>query len=216
MPALTWLPAYCFGFSTNRDILPSASWTTTPYREGSSTLVTSMVPSLPWFLWKARSSASGKVQVTSELSTKKGSVVRSTSRAYAMGPAVPRGSRSWEHVIFTSSSWLHLRRNSSITVGEKAIARTISRTPTLTRASTRCCSCGRFAKSIKGFGLERVSGRSCVPKPPTRMSAFMGLQYGQGRRRPALILQDRRNGRRLRTASGGSGRPSSHARAGVP
>lgn len=32
---------------------------------------------------------------------------------------------------------------------------------------------GLFAKSTRGFGTLNVSGRSRVPNPPTRMSAFM-------------------------------------------
>ncbi len=36
-----------------------------------------------------------------------------------------------------------------------------------------CMIMGLFAKSMMGFGTVRVSGRSLVPYPPTRMSAFM-------------------------------------------
>ena len=46
----------------------------------------------------------GKSQITSLLSTKKGSSsLASTSRERARGPAVPRGSFSWEKVIETPS-----------------------------------------------------------------------------------------------------------------
>lgn len=54
-----------FGFSTKASILPSASITTTPYRDGSSTLVTKIVPSAPLDLWNSYSSRRGNSQMTS-------------------------------------------------------------------------------------------------------------------------------------------------------
>uniref|UniRef100_A0A0A9CF11 Uncharacterized protein n=1 Tax=Arundo donax TaxID=35708 RepID=A0A0A9CF11_ARUDO len=97
MPALILLPTNTLGFSTNRSTLPVASsMTTTPYLEGSSTLVTMIVASPPWALWNWMSSANGYSLITSLLSTKKGSPEPSTSlsRARASGPAVPSGSVS--------------------------------------------------------------------------------------------------------------------------
>ena len=77
-------------------------WTTTPYFEGSSTLVTTIVPSSPWALWKAARSAKGYSQMTSELRTKNGeSSFPRISSASLRGPAVPRGSDSIENVILT-------------------------------------------------------------------------------------------------------------------
>ena len=53
------------------------------------------------------------------------------------------------------------------------IASTISVTPACTSISMMCASCGLFANSMSGFGFESVSGRSCVPRPPTKIKPFM-------------------------------------------
>lgn len=51
-------------------------------------LLTTIVPSLPWFLWNASISLNGKSQIISEFKTKKGSSSSvSNSRAKASGPA---------------------------------------------------------------------------------------------------------------------------------
>lgn len=97
-------PTNSTGFSTKRSILDGwlFLWTTTPYLDGSSTLVTTMVPSSPCFLWKAARSAKGYSQITSELRTKKGvSSFPRISSASLRGPAVPSGSDSMEKVILT-------------------------------------------------------------------------------------------------------------------
>jgi len=98
-------PTNSTGFSTNLSILEGwlGLWTTTPYFEGSSTLVTTIVPSCPWLLWNAASSAKGYSQMTSEFKTKNGlsSFPRISSASFS-GPAVPRGSDSMEKVILTS------------------------------------------------------------------------------------------------------------------
>src|SRR5258708_5172631 len=56
MPALMRLPTNATGFSTKRSMRDA--WfglcTTTPYLDGSSTLVTTMVPSSPCARWKGR------------------------------------------------------------------------------------------------------------------------------------------------------------------
>lgn len=44
---------------------------------------------------------------------------------------------------------------------------------TLTRASIWCRIMGLLAKSTKGLGTDNVRGRRRVPKPPTRISAFI-------------------------------------------
>jgi hypothetical protein len=95
-------PTNSTGFSTNRSIRDA--WlglcTTTPYFEGSSTFVTTIVPSSPWDLWKAARSAKGYSQITSEFRTKKGlSSFPRISSASLRGPAVPKGSASIENVI---------------------------------------------------------------------------------------------------------------------
>ena len=101
MPALMWLPTNVCGFSTKWRMRPSGSCTTTPYLEGSSTLVTMIVPLPPCLRWNASRSASGYSHVTSELKTKKGSPSLRCARASASGPAVPSGSGSCEHVSLT-------------------------------------------------------------------------------------------------------------------
>jgi hypothetical protein len=53
------------GFSTKRCTWPYSSMTTTPYLEGSSTLVTRMVASELRALWKSSMSFRGKSQMTS-------------------------------------------------------------------------------------------------------------------------------------------------------
>merc|ERR1712032_714750 len=77
------------GFSTNCLIWPPVpgTSTTTPYFDGSSTLVTTMVPSSPCALWNFRSSANGYGQLMSALSMKKGSASSGSSSdaARAMG-----------------------------------------------------------------------------------------------------------------------------------
>lgn len=98
------LPTNSTGFSTKRSMRDAwlGLWTTTPYLEGSSTLVTTMVPSSPWELWKSMRSWKGNSQVTSELRTKKGesSLPRMSSASFR-GPAVPSGSGSREKWILT-------------------------------------------------------------------------------------------------------------------
>ena len=42
-------------------------------------------------------------------------------------------------------------------------------------------SCGLLPNSISGLGVESVSGRSCVPSPPTRIRPFMSRCAGDGR-----------------------------------
>lgn len=72
-PALILLLTKTVGFSTNRSIEELSSLqTTTPYFEGSSTLVTIIVPSLPWASWNFSIASNGKSQITSEFKTKKG------------------------------------------------------------------------------------------------------------------------------------------------
>ena len=112
-----WLPTKVCGFSTKCSMAPSSPWTTTPYLDGSATLVTKMVPSAPWDLWKASSSLSGYSQVTSELNTKNGSPSLRCSLASARGPAVPMGSVSWLQVILTPTSAAMASRASLITSG---------------------------------------------------------------------------------------------------
>lgn len=64
-----------------------------------------MVPSLPCCLWNWTICAKGKSQMTSELSTKKGSSLEArVDCASLMGPAVPSGSSSSENVI-SMPSW---------------------------------------------------------------------------------------------------------------
>lgn len=50
---------------------------------------------------------------------------------------------------------------------------------TSARAWIWCCTIGLLAKSTSGLGLLRVRGRSRVPKPPTRIKAFM-VQRSRG------------------------------------
>jgi hypothetical protein len=95
-------PTNSTGFSTNRSIREwwLGLWTTTPYFDGSSTFVTTIVPSSPCFLWKAARSANGYSQITSEFRTKNGVLsFPRISSASLRGPAVPRGSVSTEKVI---------------------------------------------------------------------------------------------------------------------
>lgn len=118
MPALMRFPTNSTGFSTKRSMRDGwlGLWTTTPYFEGSSTLVTTMVPSSPCFLWKAARSAKGYSQMTSEFRTKNGlSSFPRIASASLRGPAVPRGSDSMEKVILTLylSSYYSLRSISS-------------------------------------------------------------------------------------------------------
>ena len=49
----------------------------------------------------------------------------------------------------------------------------ISSTPTAMSASIWWHSIGLFPKSTIGFGTLRVKGRSLVPKPPTKIRAFI-------------------------------------------
>eukprot|EP01139_Manchomonas_bermudensis_P024120 Amastigsp_a842049_99.p3 type:complete len:115 gc:universal Amastigsp_a842049_99:641-985(+) len=84
-------PTKVVGFSTKRSICPPSRDTTTPYLLGSSTLVTAIVPSRPWLRWNSSIAAKGKLQITSELSTKNGSPSRSSDSASLRGPAVPSG-----------------------------------------------------------------------------------------------------------------------------
>lgn len=95
------LPTNSTGFSTKRSIADElGTETTTPYFDGSSTLVTMMVPSPPWATWKSRSCSKGYEQMTSELRTKKGeSSFARTSRASARGPAVCCGRRKEQGAV---------------------------------------------------------------------------------------------------------------------
>ena len=49
----------------------------------------------------------------------------------------------------------------------------ISDALTLARASIWCRTMGLLPNSTRGLGLERVSGLNLVPKPPTKISAFI-------------------------------------------
>lgn len=103
-PALILSLIKCCGFSTNCSIYPFSFATTTPYLVGSSTLVTKIVPSLPWLLWNSSSFYRGKSQMTSELNTNKRFYWLSAkilSFASLMGPAVPIGASSMLTVNFT-------------------------------------------------------------------------------------------------------------------
>ena len=68
---------------------------------GSSTRVTMIVPTLPCARWKSSSPFIEKWHATSQFITKKGSPSSSSGCASAIGPAVPSGSVSCEHVILT-------------------------------------------------------------------------------------------------------------------
>src|SRR5205823_6217237 len=97
-------PTNSTGFSTKRSMRDGwlGLWTTTPYLDGSSTLVTTMVPSSPCLLWNSASYWNGYSQMTSELRTKNG--VSSLPRIFSAsfkGPAVPKGSDSTENSILT-------------------------------------------------------------------------------------------------------------------
>mmetsp|Transcript_14178 Transcript_14178/g.36563 ORF Transcript_14178/g.36563 Transcript_14178/m.36563 type:complete len:203 (+) Transcript_14178:832-1440(+) len=176
MPALILLPTNCLGFSTKRSTRPElSSKTTTPYLEGSVTLVTRMVASPPCRLWYSRASRKGYSQMTSALSMKKGSPLPSSSslRAMASGPAVPMGSGSSEHVILMPSFASYSLRKFIITLGWYAMAKITWSTPARFSASIWCRIIGLFAKSTSGLGTDRVRGRSRVPNPPTKIMAFI-------------------------------------------
>eukprot|EP01018_Ginkgo_biloba_P000026 Gb_00115 [translate_table: standard] len=120
MPALILLPTNVLGFSTNLFTCPvSSSSTTTPYLEGSSTLVTITEASAPCDLWNSIISFKGNSQITSLFNTKIGCPEPSTSLdlAKAKGPAVPKGSVSREHVILIPCSASNSLKNFSILSG---------------------------------------------------------------------------------------------------
>lgn len=107
MPALMRLPTHCWGFSTNLSTwVEPDDVTTTPYFDGSSTLVTRMVPSQPWSKWNLRSFSNGKGQITSEFSTKKGeSSLPNTSLASAIGPPEEGEKKRKYERIFKQIFW---------------------------------------------------------------------------------------------------------------
>ena len=84
----------------------------TPYFDGSSTLVTTIVPSSPCCLWKSARSWNGYSQITSEFKTKNGeSSLPSVFSASLSGPAVPRGSVSMENSMLTLYSFSYFARS---------------------------------------------------------------------------------------------------------
>ncbi len=84
----------------------------TPYFDGSSTLVTTIVPSSPCCLWKSARSRKGYSQITSEFKTKNGeSSLPSVFSASLSGPAVPRGSVSMENSMLTLYSFSYFGRS---------------------------------------------------------------------------------------------------------
>src|SRR3954467_14664488 len=60
-----------------------------------------------------------------------------------------------------------LARNATVT--------TMSSKPWSASSRTMCSIIGRFATGIMGLGWLLVSGRSRVPSPPARMTAFIGV-----------------------------------------
>uniref|UniRef100_A0AAG5CZY0 Uncharacterized protein n=1 Tax=Anopheles atroparvus TaxID=41427 RepID=A0AAG5CZY0_ANOAO len=164
MPALILLLTNSCGFSMKLLMQPSSAYSTTPYLEGSSTRVTTIVPSRPCRRWNCSNSLNGKSQMMSELSTKNGSVLsESIDLASASGPAVPSGSVSWEKISFTPSRSTWALSSASICSARYDTARMTWVTPASTRASIWCSRIGLLANSTNGFGVLRVSGRRRVP-----------------------------------------------------
>mmetsp|Transcript_10744 Transcript_10744/g.20269 ORF Transcript_10744/g.20269 Transcript_10744/m.20269 type:complete len:201 (-) Transcript_10744:190-792(-) len=134
-----------------------------------------MVASPPWPLWYSSASLRGYSQMTSAFSMKNGSPVPSSRSFLAMakGPAVPMGVSSSEHVILIPSFASYSLRKFIMTLGWYAMARMTWSTPALFSASIWCRIIGLFAKSTRGLGTDNVSGLSLVPKPPTKINAFI-------------------------------------------
>src|SRR3954470_24997711 len=58
---------------------------------------------------------------------------------------------------------------------KNATVTTMSSKPCFASRRTMCSIIGAFAIGIMGFGWLLVSGRSRVPSPPARMTAFIGV-----------------------------------------
>src|SRR3954451_24749833 len=65
----------------------------------------------------------------------------------------------------------------------------MSSKPCDARSRTMCSIIGRFATGIIGFGWLLVSGRSRVPSPPARVTAFMLASSCRGLTRGTTLTQ---------------------------
>ena len=158
------------GFSTNRSTRPSASVSTMPNCDGSSTGVSEIVAFAPLRRWNATKSATFRSVMTSPLATMNVPEIPAARAANPIAPAVSSGVdstaydiRTLPHMLFGNSA-----KNGS---GLKPSANTTSVTPPSANRLTSLRIIGTCATGNNGFGMAYVNGRSRVPKPPTSTTA---------------------------------------------
>src|SRR4051812_15847874 len=174
------------GFSTNSLTEPSSFVRTRPYAVGSATGTSASVPTAPVCSCRAICAVRSMSVRTSPLSMRKRSSSRSS--AYFRAPAVPRG----------SGSSTKRRRRPNCEPSPRTLRTLVARKPhDMITSSTPWRRSHWSMKRRKGgstggrtgWGTVRVSGRSRVPSPPTRITACTA---GASLPPDALVDQTRR------------------------
>ena len=158
------------GFSTKPVTRPVESASTRPYSRGSPTWVVTMVAAAPVLSCISTASLNGRSQSASPLATSSGA--SSAPTAARTLPAVPSGRSSSANKSRIPANSAEEKCDLSCSDRYRRV-NTASSTPFAASSSSIYSTTGRPQRRTIGLGTVSVRGRSRVPSPPARMTAFI-------------------------------------------